>query len=394
MSRIPRIAHEFVIAARLAGRSLRRRLAQGSPAVTTDAGFRAELELWLEALPAGLVSGHSFLRLPPGNPPWHDSGLELLPGEQVTVLAGGRVYFSRVLDIWVGPALRLWCRVGDGAVFRGTRPTNTFAADRAGRLMLGSRFPGEWLDPRGQRCSEDPEFARATGELSVLVLRWAGGADVAAIFRGFEVQAGTPELVRAEARRLEEAVPAPERWRHDWRIGASETFRPATAADGRPALACRTHADVGILHREARWPLAPGNRLRWSWRVDALPSDLAEDTLPSHDYLSIAVEFDDGQDITYFWSAALPPETVFRCPLPVWRDIETHVVVRSGPEGLGRWLDEERDLYADYRRILGGPAREVLRIWLIAESVMQRGHGRCEYASIRLTSNDRTLEVL
>jgi hypothetical protein len=78
----------------------------------------------------------------------------------------------------------------------------------------------------------------------------------------------------------------------------------------------------------------------------------------------------------------------------VWHDIETHVVVRSGPAGLGRWLDEQRDVYDDYRRIVGGQAREVVRVWLIGESVMQRGHGRCEYASIRLTNNERTLEVL
>ena len=70
------------------------------------------------------------------------------------------------------------------------------------------------------------------------------------------------------------------------------------------------------------------------------------------------------------------------------------MVVRSGNRDLGRWLDEQRDLYADYRRIVGGPAREVVRVWLIGESVMQRGNGRCEYASIRLTTNERTVEVL
>ena len=128
--------------------------------------------------------------------------------------------------------------------------------------------------------------------------------------------------------------------------------------------------------------------------MDELPIDLAEDTVPSHDYLSIAVEFDDGQDLTYYWSAALPEGTVYRCPLPTWKDKETHVVVRCGTAGLGQWLDEERDLHADYARILGGPAREVVRIWLIANSLFQRGHGRCEYASIHLVTNEGTLEVL
>jgi hypothetical protein len=128
--------------------------------------------------------------------------------------------------------------------------------------------------------------------------------------------------------------------------------------------------------------------------VDELPVDLAEDTLPSHDYLSIAVEFDDGRDLTYYWSAALPEGTVYRCPLPTWKDKETHVVVRSGPRELGRWLAEQRDLHADYARFIGGPARAVVRVWLIANSLFQRGHGRCEYASIRLITNGRTHEVL
>jgi len=36
----------------------------------------------------------------------------------------------------------------------------------------------------------------------------------------------------------------------------------------------------------------------------------------------------------------------------------------------------------------------VVGVWLIANSLFQRGQGRCEYASIRLIDNERTLEVL
>jgi len=85
---------------------------------------------------------------------------------------------------------------------------------------------------------------------------------------------------------------------------------------------------------------------------------------------------------------------VYRCPLPTWRDKETHVVIRSGPAGLGQWLEEERDLHADYARILGGPAREVVRVWLIANSLFPAWPRPLEYASIRLINNDRALEVL
>ena len=388
------IAHELAIAARIAARGLRRRLSGDTPRFASAREFRAALEPWLAALPNGLLRDQAFFSIP-ANEPWLDTGLHLEPGDSVTLLAHGRVYFSRALDIWADPSLRLWCRVGEtGAVFRGTRATHTFTARGQGRLWLASRFPGEWLDPHGRASTEAPEFARASGDLSVLVLRWAPGTDVPTLFRGFEADARAPRPVLAEAARQAQSVPLPEHWHHHWRIGANEIFRPALAPDGRPAFGCHTHHDVGILRREVRAPLVPGLRLQWSWRVDELPSSLAEDTLPSHDYVSIGVEFDDGQDVTYYWSAALPEGTVFRCPLPVWRQIETHVVVRSGSTGLGRWSIEERDVYADYRRIVSGPACEVTGVWLLANSVLQRGHGRCEYASIRLISDERTLEVL
>jgi hypothetical protein len=389
------LAHQLAIAARLATRSLRRRLSGAAPAPASDAEFRATLEPWVATLPPGLATGHAFHWLPATQPPWHDTGIDLEPGESVTLLADGRVFLSRTLDIWIGPAFQLWCRVGErGPVFRGTRATHTFTARDGGRLWLASYFPGEWADASGRLGTPASKYAKASGGMSVLTLCWPRGTDVHELFRDFARYTRVPGLVLAEAGRFDQPVPVPEHWDYLWYLGPGEIFRSALAPDGRPSIGCHTHGDVGILRREARMPLVPGTLLRWSWRVDELPIDLAEDTLPSHDYLSIAVEFDDGQDITYYWSSSLPAGTVYRCPLPTWRDKETHVVVRSGPRELGRWLEEERDLHADYARILGGPAREVVRVWLIANSLFQRGHGRCEYASIRLINNDRALEVL
>jgi len=388
------IAHQLVVAARLLGRAARRRLGAGV-AQAEEPRVRASLEAWLRSLPPGLLQQHALIRIPATQPPWHDTGIDLAAGDTVTLLARGRVYLSRALDIWVGPAFQLWCRVGDkGPVFRGTRDTHTFTAQTAGRLWLASYFPGEWADPTGRLATPEADYAKVSGGLEVLVLHWSPEADAPGRFREWTDLADTPEPVRAEARRLAGTIAAPEHWDYLWLVGPGEIYRSSSAPDGRPAIACRTHADAGILRREARLPLLPGTRLEWSWRVDELPTDLAEDTLPSHDYVSIAVEFDDGQDLTYYWSAALPVGTVYRCPIPAWKHRETHVVVRSGREGLGRWMDETRDLHGDYRRILGGPAREVTRVWLIANSLFQRGHGRCEYASIRLTNQDKAVRVL
>ena len=104
-----------------------------------------------------------------------------------------------------------------------------------------------------------------------------------------------------------------------------------------------------------------------------------------NDYLSIAVEFDNGQDLTYLWSATLPVGTSFRCPFPWWNERETHHVIRSGPAGLGRWQEETQPLLADYERAIGGPPpSRIVAVWLISVAILQRGRGECEYRKIEL----------
>jgi len=129
--------------------------------------------------------------------------------------------------------------------------------------------------------------------------------------------------------------------------------------------------------------------------MEKLPSEVAEDTLPTHDYLSVAVEFDNGQDITYFWSSELPLESTFRCPIPTWTARETHVVVRSGLDDLGKWLSEERDLFKDYAERIGGPMPEkIVKVWLIAVCIFQQGEGKCQFADIAVHGANGTVQVM
>ena len=149
------------------------------------------------------------------------------------------------------------------------------------------------------------------------------------------------------------------------------------------------------MQRPAKVPLTPTLRLRWSWRLDELPSRLPEDTMLMHDYLSIALEFDDGQDLTWFWSCALPEGFSYRCPLDHWRHRETHVVVRTGTANLGRWVEEERPVLADHRAAIGGATpTHVVRAWLISLSFFQGGEARGEFGRIELVDGDQVVHVL
>jgi hypothetical protein len=386
------------VAGRLGARILGRRLRGSfdeSPAPDL-ATWRTELERWVGTVPAGLLEEHRFVELPATRPPWTGTGLHLVQGQALTWLATGRVYLSRALDIWVEPSFQLWGRIGDhGEVFRGTRTTHSFVAGHAGELHVASYFPGEWSTPEGAVGSGAGEYRKVSGSMTVLLLAWRPGINPASWLRNSASQPDSPEPVRAEAERLETVQPKPDGWDYLWYLGPGEIYRSCAAPDGRPAICCETRGDVGILQRPAPIPLVRGTKLQWKWRVDRLPASMREDSLPTHEYMSIAVEFDDGQDITYYWSAELPEGTIYRCPLPTWKDKETHVVVRSGPAGLGQWLDEQRDLHEDYRRIIGGPARSVVKVWLIANSLFHRARGQCEYSAIEISSPDgRRVAVL
>ena len=181
----------------------------------------------------------------------------------------------------------------------------------------------------------------------------------------------------------------PQGWGYLQEVAAlckADIFK-AASGKGEPnrQIAIHTKQDVGILVRPAVVVLKPATTLRWRWNVATLPSKVAEEVAAKHDYLSIAVKFDNGHDLTYMWSAELPEGKGFRCPLPGWDQRETHVVVRSGGGGLGRWLSEERNILADYKKHVGGPPHtRVTEVWLIANSIFQQGEGAARIGDISL----------
>ncbi|HYC54191.1 MAG TPA: DUF3047 domain-containing protein [Candidatus Binatia bacterium] len=355
------------------------------------AGFRAGFE---RIVRNGAVAAHAIVEIPSHRPPWTDTHIDVEPGQHVTVFSRGRTYLSRALDIWVGPQFQLWARVGEnGEIFNGTRASNSFPCEEGGRLYLASYFPGQWGDRHGRVGTDIRAYAKVEGGLTAVVLVWKQDAasGLSALMRACEGDGARPDIaaeVAAEAARAAEPPLPPRNWHYLWFLGRSDIYRER---DG--CISCNTHANVGILQTETPAELTPQTRLIWDWKVDELPSEFAEDAVATHDYMSIAVEFSDGRDITYYWSNRLPPEMGYWCPLDGWKDREFHVVLRSGPIGLGEWLSESRNLYDDYRRYIGDAPSRIVRVWLIANSLFQRRAGACTYRNIRLTGGGPAIVV-
>lgn len=287
-----------------------------------------------------------------GEPGWTASGLEVHSGERFRVCASGHIWIAKGMGLVLTPAAAIFVRIG------GSAPVQRIGAN-------------DWIFE-----------AWAEGEVELLVKGLSEFADHSGELLPGKRPALKPGLgVRVE--RSDDApssVGAPDDWHYLWRIGQAQVF------SGEPDdIEITLDGSVGILQRAVDLPLTEGSSLSWDWLVESLPSRLPEDLAFTHDYLSIAVEFENGRDLTYMWSAGLDEGHVFRCPLGWWCDWETHWVLRSGEQGLGQWHSEARMIAADYRHALGEPVpQRIVRVWLIANNVFQRRAASARFRNIRI----------
>jgi hypothetical protein len=387
---------DLKVAATLAGRHVARRL-QGKTDTAPDAALWQQQFTALLQAAGSAVSSFEFITLPATEAPWLNTGIELQQGETISLFNSGRIYANKALDIWLEPTLQVWFRLGDGGrIFRGTRQSHSLQVTETAELQLGNYFPNDWIDLNGKRLQDDSVYAANSGETCLLLIRWSESAEhgLQALLTHGDVDEAVDKQIAKELELLNAGDTTPSGWHYLWNLGPSEIYQTRRGDDGNDCIHCHTHKDVGILQHPVDLALDENTEISWRWLLEQLPATLREDSVPSHDYLSLAVEFDNGRDISYYWSSTLPQDYGFDCPLPNWQGKEYHVVVRSGNDGVGEWQNERRNLYADYQQYMGKPPQRIVAIWLIANSIFMRGHGICDYADIQLHQGAESKRIL
>ena len=295
------------------------------------------------------LEAFTFFRLGPSDLPWQPLGLEASQGQKVTFLVGGRLWLSREHDLWIEPGCALHVRSADKKPMYNPMLNNgTMTAAHDGAVTI-ARSMAEWENEDGELWTPVDAYTQADVDIFGVALKWRGNAEA-----GMESLLAGGDVAGAIARelgRLRTSQPLPDGWHNHFNAGGDDViFR----SGGQGQIVCQSHKTGGLLRHPAELPLVPGTRLSWRWVIEELPSLHPENSLVTHDYLSVGVEFDDGQDLTYIWSHSLPEGEVFRCPIPRWNPIETHMIIRSGFEGMGEWMAEEtrrlRRLSGPYRR--------------------------------------------
>jgi len=312
--------------------------------------------------------------------PWKSLGVSLVKGQAVTFLLGGRVWLSRDQDLWAEPGVAFHARSkGRRPIFNPMANTGTMIVAHDGPVEI-ARSLVEFQNEDGEIWTPRDDYVKADVSIYGLAVVWRKGA--LAGLKSLLAHGDVGGMIGAEIARLQSLRRLPEGWNNLYMLGGG----PVIFNDlGSGQISCEPLKNAGILQRPVSIALKPGTKLSWSWIVEELPSRLPEDQFTSHDYLSIGAEYDDGQDLTYFWSWGLPVGKAFRCPIPRWTPIESHMAVRSGLRDIGTWVADERDLYADYRTHIGGSATSVVRIWLLGVSLFQRRSGSCRFADIQIS---------
>ncbi|HVS15689.1 MAG TPA: DUF3047 domain-containing protein [Thermoanaerobaculia bacterium] len=318
---------------------------------------------------------------------WRASSLAVERGQGLTVFgfgqleAGGRTQTPR--DV-------LWLRIGDGEAFSVGSDADSHRAPRGGDLEVAVRPPGvRWQDCRGTFPTELAGLAAAgtRPDLEVVIATWRAPLD-----DGLVALADREPVADALADwRGKPSLPSGfQSLCHLRDARVFHRFREA----GRVGIRGLATGVAGIVKKPVDVPLGADTELSFEWRYDTLPALGPEDDARHHDYSSIALEFDNGQDLTWMGSGHLAAETAFRCPLRWWDQRETHLVIDSGSEGLGEWRRHRRNVTADYLHAVGGelPGR-VVGVWFISVGAFGGGTADATWANVVIRSHGTVTEV-
>ncbi len=221
-----------------------------------------------------------------------------------------------------------------------------------------------------------------------------------------------PEAARAQA--VQKIARSPwgnhvpgARWEHFGVPGKQATRFHYEVVDGRHAVVADARSSASLLRKHLRVEPADLGRIRFSWKVPSLieGADMAlRDKDDSPVRLVLAFDGDrsrfsprdmllaelsraiTGEEmpyatLMYVWSNRSPAGSVITNPRT---DRIRKLVLESGPGSLGRWIDYERDLRADYQRVFGEPPGALIGVAIMTDTDNTRSMAKAWYGPVML----------
>lgn len=211
----------------------------------------------------------------------------------------------------------------------------------------------------------------------------------------------------ARASTLEGAPGSVEAWRHLRLPGKAEVrFVPVTV-DGRHALAATSDAAASVVRRKVRVEPGALGMLRFSWKVPELIAGADLTARQADDApVRIVLAFDGDRSrfsardamlaelvravtgeempyatLMYVWANQRPVGSLVHSPRT---GRIRKIVAESGPGRLGRWLDYERDVRADFERAFGEPPGPLVGMAIMTDSDNTGTSVKAWYGPVRM----------
>ncbi|MCX7741796.1 MAG: DUF3047 domain-containing protein [Tepidimonas sp.] len=240
-------------------------------------------------------------------------------------------------------------------------------------------------------------------------LTWLGcGTAAALVGCASGPPAARPEAALADSDWARASQLAPgARWEHHVFPQRRITHYHAGQHEGRPALHADSDAGTSAVRMRLRVPADDIAALRWSWWVDELNPAFDISERDTDDAVArVILAFEGGREhwtardhqlselarlvtgeplpdatLMYVWDARLPVGTVVRHP---GTGRIRKLVVASGGQHLGHWLDLQRDPVADMQALFGETPSALVAVGLMTDANNTRSRARAWYGPLTL----------
>ena len=179
---------------------------------------------------------------------------------------------------------------------------------------------------------------------------------------------------------------------NDWQTKSfkGETRYGFDDKSGRRALFADSRGAASGLYREIRVDLKRTPWLNWSWRVDQVlkgldERDKAGDDYPARVYVVVSggAAFWKTRSLVYVWSSNQPVGAT-------WNNAFTGnarvMALRSGTQDAGRWVNEKRDIRADFRQLFGEDIEAIDAVALMTDTDNSGQSATAWYGDIYFTA--------
>ena len=174
------------------------------------------------------------------------------------------------------------------------------------------------------------------------------------------------------------------------KVFAGKTLYETVRQDSRSVVRATSHGTASGLYLRRRIDLEKTPILRWTWRVEGTLGDIDERTRTGDDYAarvyvirSHPVLLWRTRAVNYVWASAQAAGATWP---NAYTDASRNVAVRSGEEEAGRWVEERRDVRADFRALFGESVRHVDAVAIMTDTDNTGGAAVAYYGDITFTS--------